>query len=74
MRVLTQGTISHQPVMHEGVRQAVIYDEDGSILAAMWERDDGTIALTRVGEKDFDSLVEQLGLNLRLNVKQVQLT
>ena len=57
----------------EDIKSVVVYDDDGVILAAMWERDDGTIALTRAGEPDFESLVSQMGFDKRGDVRLVTL-
>jgi len=55
------------------VRHALLYADDGeTMLAVMWERPDGTTALTRAGEPDFERLCDDMGLHKRLHVRCVQ--
>jgi hypothetical protein len=68
MRVVWQTDMRRSPHSIEGVNQVAIYDDDDEPLAMMWKRDDGTIALTRAGERDFENLVQQLDLHKRADV------
>lgn len=53
------------------VGHIAVYDNDETLLAVMWERDDGTVALTRAGENDFERLCRDMHLDKRPNVRCV---
>lgn len=58
-----------QPVPDVG--HIAVYSNDEVLLAVMWERDDGTIALTRAGEEDFERLCQEMHLDKRPSVRCV---
>ncbi len=70
MRVVLQKDLEpSQPF--EGIGTVLVYDNEGQyLLAAMWHREDGSIALTRAGEPHFNKLIADLGLE-KQEVKQV---
>lgn len=56
-----------------GVQTVVVHDDDGQPLAIMWHREDGTIGMTRAGEKDFVSLCSELSLKNRAQARVLTL-
>ena len=62
MRVLLQRGLS-SPHLVDGVDRVAVFNDDGVILALMWRRDDGLIALTRAGEPDFERLILEMGFD-----------
>lgn len=73
MRTLLQAGASTEPFQVHDIKQLAVYSDDGTLLALMWEREDGTTALTRAGEPLFESLASQMGIDLRTNVRCVTL-
>jgi len=63
MRVVVQKDMHTAPIVSDASLVA-IYD-GGLLVAAMWRRDDGTLALTRTGEADFELMAKELGLEKR---------
>ena len=61
----------HQQTVTKDVNMMVVYDDQHVMLAAMWTRDDGTIAMTRAGEDDFAQLCKSLGLKTNTAVIKV---
>lgn len=70
MRIVVQLTDDARLRAVDNVEHLLVYDGD-TLLAIMWCREDGTIGLTRVGEKDFNRLVEQFGVSKRTDVRCV---
>lgn len=62
-----------QAVRTSGIQTVVVHDDDGQPLAIMWHREDGTIGMTRVGEKDFVSLCSELSLENRVRARVLTL-
>lgn len=73
MKLLLQKNL-RTPADHvEDIQQLLVTDDDGDLLAIMWHLDDGSIALSRKGEKDFERLCKQLGVKLRSTAQCVTL-
>jgi len=72
MRLILQKNMQTSPVEADNVNMFAVYDRD-ELIAAMWDRGDGTLALTRAGEADFEVLCDDLGLEKRTNVHKVTL-
>ncbi len=71
MRLVLSKSITGHPLVVEAIRQLAVYDGD-DLLALMWERDDGSTALTRIGEEDFERLVREMGLEKRSDVRTIK--
>jgi len=70
MRVVLQKDMNTNPVAADDINMLVVYDND-EIIAAMWAREDGSIALTRAGEDDFEAMCKELSLEKRSNIRCV---
>lgn len=70
MRVVLQKDMKTSPASVDDINMLAVYD-GGEIIAAMWLRGDGSIALTRAGEEDFETLCKELGLSKRSQVRCV---
>lgn len=68
MRVVLQKDM-HTPPSVLDANLVTIY-EGGQLVAAMWHRDDDTLALTRIGEVDFELITKELGLDKRTHVER----
>lgn len=73
MDIVISSETSSQLQELERVDQLAVYHR-GEVIAMMWERDDGTVAMTRAGEPDFQRIVSRSDLNVRNDVRQVTLS
>ena len=73
MRVVIQKNMHTSPVLADNVNMFAVYDNADELVAAMWDRGDGTLALTRAGETDFERLCGELGLEKRTHLECVTL-
>lgn len=55
-----------EPFIVENVNQTLIETDNGDPIAIIWMREDGILAMSRVGEKDFSRIFKDLGLNKRI--------
>lgn len=53
------------------VGHVAVYNNNNVLLAVMWERNDGTVALTRAGEEDFERLCKEMHLDRHIKVRSV---
>lgn len=72
MRALLQKNIGTPVAVIDGVSMLVVMNDDGDPLAAMWTRPDGTQALTRAGEADFEKLLNEVGFGKRVKARVVR--
>lgn len=73
MKLLVQKNLRTPAENVEDVRQLLLTDDEGDLLALVWHLDDGSIAMSRKGEKDFERLCDQLGVKLRSKAQCVTL-
>lgn len=70
MKVLIRNS-DFNDFFYQDISQLLVYNEDNQLLAAMWKREDGTIALSKAGDEDFDLICSELGLNKDLKLKKI---
>lgn len=60
-----QNNVRQPATVVQDVSQLLIYNDDAELIAALWRRGDGTLALTRLGEPDFEQLCREAGFHRR---------
>lgn len=74
MKLVLQRDVKLPSAAITNVGHVAIYSNDDALLAVMWERDDGTTALTRAGEPDFERLCSDMFLSKRQVVREIRVT
>lgn len=72
MRVLLQKNIGTPVAVIDEVSLLTVLNDDGDPLAAMWTRQDGTQALTRAGEPDFEKVLDEIGIGKRVKARVIK--
>lgn len=73
MKVLLQADGPHDPVELSNLSFVGVYDDFDQLALLVWKVSEGNLCLTRAGEKDFDRLVREMGLEKRPVVTHVSL-
>lgn len=71
MKLLVQAAGPYDPIELTNVQTVGLYDEHDQLIALAWKLTDGALCITKAGDKDFDRLVSQMGLEKRPTVRKI---
>ena len=73
MFVRVQGTLLSKPVLVNGIRSVVIYDDDRNAVMLIQELADNTLLVRKPNDKGFSAALREIGAHEgELTVRQIQ--